>query len=236
MAVFLCLLVILVSAASFNHARAFSLDSVKETVTEMQQLYRGMQETYQGLQRFIETIRSLTSLAGFGTVVLFIVTLLVSSGLASAGIPRGPASFLTALIIVDIVWFIFKQSMSGMTIPPLGGMARSNLIVITPMVLVALGRRFLPPLFTSLVRRVTDRSWTRDQFYREVEELDSRHQKMRSSILEDMRRGDRENVPLSLESRRSAREYIKRLERIARYKEDTRTGEEPDEDTIHGRQ
>ncbi len=237
MAVSFCLLVLLVSTASFNHAGAFSLDSVKETVTEIQELYRNMQETYQGLRRFVETIHSLTSLAGFSTVVLFIMTLLVSSGLASAGIPRGPASFLTALIIVDIVWFIFKQSMSGMAIPPMDGMIRSNLIVITPMLMVILGQRFLPPLFSALVRRATDRTWSRKTFYREVDNLDTLHHRMRASLLEDMRRGNDRSVPLSRESRRFARELMKSLDRVLTNTEnDTRTGEEPDEDTIHGGQ
>lgn len=103
----------------------------------------GVSDTVKEIHRFIEgwntffsRLSAVTSLLGFKTLMLFLAVLIISSGLAAIGIPRGKVSFLAALLLCNLVWIAFKDSFNPGNIAYLGPILRANLTLCMPLILL----------------------------------------------------------------------------------------------------
>jgi hypothetical protein len=109
-------------------------------------------ETIKGISLFIKTIYSITSAVGFTTIMFFIAVLLFSSGISSLGIPRGAASLILSLILIDGIWVIWNMSMVGNIIIS-QKMVYSNAIITVPLILYYIIRILIP----AIIRKFKDR-------------------------------------------------------------------------------
>lgn len=112
----------------------------------------------EGLNRFIKTIKLVTqrisNIVGFKAVFLFIIVLFFGAGLSYLGIPRGKASFLSSLILADLIWFTWEKSFNPETYSYIFPILKTNLILLIPLFFIYLLNRFAPIISVRIIHRV----------------------------------------------------------------------------------
>lgn len=148
-----------VSVAEKDSFFGRTASGVFETTKDMKETFENIREFYAGVSNFIGSIKSalerLSSIIDTRAVVLFFIVMIISSGLAAVGVPRGYASFLTALFIADAFWFLWGKSIGADMLSYVLTIIRINLIVLSPFIAVMLLRRFSLPVFRRMGKVIT---------------------------------------------------------------------------------
>jgi len=105
-----------------------------------------VKDFFNGLNSLLAGFSSFSNMIGFSTIILFLVILLLSTGLSAIGIPRGKISFLFSLIIADILWIFWKESFNPDSLSYLIPVIRSSIIILIPFIITILIQRFFPSL------------------------------------------------------------------------------------------
>ena len=140
--VFILLACFLLSG-SFTKASAGPVDWAKEKYQAAKEIPENMKKTYKSIEEFIDGINSYVSkiqrvanTIGFKPIMLLIIVFFLSSGLSSVGVPKGKASFLTALALTNTIWIAWKISFDNTQFDEYLSILKANLILLSPFILI----------------------------------------------------------------------------------------------------
>ena len=103
-----------------------------------------IKDFFQSFTDFISTILSIIGIAGFQTLVLLFIVMVLSSGFAALGIPRGKVSFFISLTAADIFWIIWESSFKDLSLTFLLRFCRANIILLSPYIIISIIRWKFP--------------------------------------------------------------------------------------------
>lgn len=193
----LFILVCILVGVSCAHAAGFG-----ETLDELK-------NTMEGISNFLSRIRTITSIAGFSTIVLFLFVLFFSAGLTALGIPRGSASLLFSLLVADFFWVLWETSFHQFTPAFMLRMAKANGIILFPLMSLLMIKRFAPVLARKLRRWIRSlrkkKTMTGKEALALVEELHRESGNLELALMRDP------GSPEAAEYARRLRELISRL-------------------------
>lgn len=112
---------------------------ISDTLRELNDVMQGMHNVISGFSFISDTI-------GFGTILLLIAVIVLSAGYSALGMARGKASFLSSLATADALWIFWKVSFNTPPSEYLFSIVRANLIVLSPLIIVAIVSRAAPRL------------------------------------------------------------------------------------------
>lgn len=174
-----------------------------------------------GIVAFFDKISSFTSFIGLSTVLLFLGVLLLSAGFSVIGVPRGKASFLLSLAASDALWIAWEQSFNPGHYEYLPSLAKSNILILAPLVIVTVVA-FLFPRAGDVLRRATRAlmknprmSFSKSDMLELFEEYQFSRTDLERHLLQDISRSGNEPVSLSPDTIRSARALQKTVQRLA---------------------
>jgi len=140
--VFLLLACLLLSG-SFTESFAGPIEWAKEKYNAAKEIPENMKKTYKSIEEFMDGVNSfvgkvqrVTDMIGFKPIALLIIVFFLSSGLSSVGVPKGKASFLTALALTDMIWLAWKMSFSDTQSAEYFSIVKANLILLSPFILI----------------------------------------------------------------------------------------------------
>ena len=147
-----------------------------ETTQEARETLKGIHEFLTGVSKFIGNIalviESISSFIDSRAIAVFLIVLIISSGLTAVGVPRGYPAFITALLITDSLWFLWGKSMGADMLYYTLTIIRVNLIVLSPFIAAAVVRRYLFPVLRRFFQRVRPFSFLRgSRGYKKSEEF-----------------------------------------------------------------
>jgi hypothetical protein len=119
-------------------------------LSDVTQAFKDISGALEGIRTFLSGIAFISKTIGYETILLFIFVIVFSIGFSSIGVPRGKASFLVSLTAVDALWALWKASVNARFADFFPQMLKSNLIVLSPLILVAILARVFPFLTASL--------------------------------------------------------------------------------------
>jgi hypothetical protein len=160
-------------------------------------------------------IRTIAVFAGLKAILLLFGTLIISSLLVFAGIPRGVFSFFLSLFLADLLWIAWIRSYSpGASVDYLAIM-RTNGVLLMPVVGLALVRKYFPAFFSGLfgAAYASAAGWLRRRRPLSVHELGALLESylrasgdLQRSLIDDLIRSRGEKVRLSRDTRAALRE------------------------------
>ncbi len=187
---------------------------ISDTLRELTDVMQGIHNVLSGFSFISDTI-------GFGTIVLFIVVIILSAGYSALGMARGKASFLSSLVTADALWIFWKISFN---IPPsdyLFSIARANLIVLCPLIIVAIISRAAPRLRKKINLSLSNHMDNKKTMGAPgaaalLEEYQERGARLNRSFLDDILAsgGTGDPTRLSVETRKRLEELRDTLDRI----------------------
>jgi len=154
--VFLLLACLLLSSFSCAEKIQETYKSAKEIPDNVKKTYKSIEELIDGVNSFIGKIQSVAGMIGFKPIALLIIVFFLSSGLSSVGVPRGKAAFLASLALADVIWVAWKMSFSDTQFAEYLSIAKANLIILIPFILVFSVNKGRPFIAKSL-RRIKTR-------------------------------------------------------------------------------
>ncbi|MCL1912209.1 MAG: hypothetical protein FWG13_08385 [Leptospirales bacterium] len=138
--VFLLLGCLLLSTPAFSFSFTEKIQetfkSAKEIPENMKRTFKSIEEFIDGVNSFVGKIHSVAAMIGFKPIALLIIIFFLSSGLTSVGVPKGKASFLTSLALADTVWVLWKMSFSDTQFAEYLSIAKTNLILLLPFIVI----------------------------------------------------------------------------------------------------
>lgn len=190
-------------------------------MTDIAGSLKELSDILQGIHAFLSGVTFISQTIGFGTIVLFMAVLLFSAGYSALGMPRGKASFLSALVTADVIWAAWKAGLNAPLSDSLVPMIKANLIVLCPLIIAAAMSRAFPAAgrmfgaaLSSLIKR-KKRIGARGAagLFGEYRERCARLDRV---LLEDIIAAGRDAkyVSLSPETRKSAEELRETLARM----------------------
>ena len=126
--------------------RCAGIADIADTVKELSDLLQGIRAFLSGMALISETI-------GFSTILLIIAVIVFSAGFSAIGVPRGAPSFFASLITADALWILWKIGFNTGFSEYSAAMIKSNLIVLSPLMLAAAAVRLFPPAARRLRNR-----------------------------------------------------------------------------------
>jgi hypothetical protein len=123
-------------------------------LTDVGQALKDISGALEGIRSFLSGIAFISKTIGYETILLFIFVIVFSIGFSSIGVPRGKASFIVSLAAVDALWGLWKASVNARFADFFPQMLKSNLIVLSPLIVVAILARVFPLLAASLTNAV----------------------------------------------------------------------------------
>ena len=137
-------------SVSFAGARLAGMSDISESLQEISDILKGIQSFIASLS----SISILSNMIGLETILLFVSVVLLSTGFSALGVPKGKFSFLISLVTADGLWILWKVSMNagfpGYFIP----IIKSNLIVLSPFLIVTILGTMFPLLWTRFKRAI----------------------------------------------------------------------------------
>ncbi|MBN2160391.1 MAG: hypothetical protein JW807_13430 [Spirochaetes bacterium] len=186
---------------------ASARESLPAGLGGMAESFKEIADVLAGINTFISGVSFISDTIGFSTIILFIAVLVLSAGYSAAGVPRGKASFLAALVTADALWAVWKSSFGTAPADYLPAMAKSSCIVLAPMAAAAVLKRVWPCI-APRIRRAAGRLFRRGRSLRREEFLDiykkyeSHSARLRWAVMADiLAAGDGDRVDLSPETR-----------------------------------
>lgn len=99
-------------------------------------------------------MQTVTSMIGFKVLLLFLAVILLSSGLAFFGIPRGKASFFISLTIVNLFWIALERSFNTESYDYIFTMLKTNLVLLLPFLILFILSRLLPSIINKTLPKI----------------------------------------------------------------------------------
>lgn len=195
-------LLVLVAVPAF----ALSFQDMKDTLAEMKSMY-------QGISTFIESLRKITGYAGFGTVVFLLAVLMVSSGLAALGLPRGLIPFGFSLLIVSSVWWLWNSSFDPQGSGISSSMIKANLIALVPVLLFFALSRGLPLLWKVLQKYINPVKMKKEDLLEQNRRIGEQYQAFNGYLSGDLSRAA-DSIKLSPQTRAAARNLAATLQNL----------------------
>ena len=192
------------SRGSFAGARLAGISDLSESLREISDILKG-------LRSFIESLSSISivsNIIGLETFLLFVSVVVLSIVFSALGVPKGRFSFLLSLVTADSLWILWKASMKagfpGYLIP----IIKSNLVVLSPFLIVTILGAAFPLLWTkskralsSLIR--TKRTMDRKKLLALYDEYQMQSSALAHAVSEILATEGAERATLSRELQRS---------------------------------
>jgi hypothetical protein len=171
-------------------------------LSDVTRALKDISDALDGIRSFLSGIAFISKTIGYETILLFIFIIIFSIGFSSIGVPRGKASFLVSLAAVDALWVLWKASVNARFADFFPQMLKSNLIVLSPLIVVAILARVFPLLLASLKNAVLSpfrrmRAFSRKRLAGLHQEFRARSEALDGLIRSDMAGADDEKITLS---------------------------------------
>lgn len=138
--------ILLLAVLSFTTKQFFPATGVRQAgIGEMADTLKEISDLLQGFRSFLSGITLVSETIGFGTILLIIAVIIFSAGFSAMGVPRGAPSFFTSLVTADALWILWKTSFNAGFPEYSAAFIKSNLIVLSPLILSAAAVRLFPP-------------------------------------------------------------------------------------------
>ncbi len=201
----------ILSLSGGHSGSTITLAGLADTVQEMKALV-------EGISAFMDHFSAFTGFVGAGTIFLLITVLFLSAGFTAVGIPKGKTSFLVSLFTADLLWVLWKLSFKPVNYDFVGGMVRSNLILLLPMIAVIfIGRyfpRILPAAANGIKRVFNGKASSRKELTMNLEQFQDLSSRVASSITQDLLKTGKDTIYLSPESKRAIGELESLIARV----------------------
>jgi hypothetical protein len=134
--------------ASFAGARLAGISDISESLQEISDILKGIHSFIASLS----SISIISNIIGLETILLFVSVVVLSTGFSALGVPKGKFSFLISLVTADSLWILWKVSIQagfpGYFLP----IIKSNLIVLSPFLIITILGAMFPLLWTRFKR------------------------------------------------------------------------------------
>lgn len=126
-----------------NDNMGVSLCGFTNTLRDVKDAISGFSRFIQQVTRIVETV---SDIVGIQVLILLIVVSIIASGLAAFGVPRGKMSFFLSLIFTDCLWVLWSTSFNPDSYAFIYDIAKTNLILLSPYLLLLLIKRYWPDI------------------------------------------------------------------------------------------
>ncbi|MFW5860605.1 MAG: hypothetical protein ACOCWZ_00025 [Spirochaetota bacterium] len=189
-----------------NMNMGISLCGFTDTLRDIKDAISGFSHFIQQITRIVETI---SDIVGIQVLLLLFFVSIIASGLAAIGVPRGKMSFFLSLILNDCLWVLWNTSFHPHSYAFIYDIARTNLILLSPYLLLLLVRRYWPDIkrFCGKLRdKILSRPpdiVTLNEFFQWKKQYQSLHVSLLESLDNDLARKENDFVTISKETIRS---------------------------------
>jgi len=180
-----------------------SLCGFTDTLRDVKDAISGFSHFIQQITRIVETI---SDIVGIQVLLLLFFVSIIASGLAAIGVPRGKMSFFLSLILNDCLWILWSTSFNPDSYGFIFNIARTNLILLSPYLLLLLVRRYWPDikgfcgkLRNKILSRPPDVVTVRE-FFQWKKQYQSLHISLLESLDNDLARKENDSVTISKET------------------------------------
>jgi hypothetical protein len=211
----------LVRPLAYREARLAGISDISETLQEISNVLKGIYSFISSLS----SIPLLSTTIGFDTILLFIGIVVFTAGFSAIGVPKGKFSFLASLVTADALWVLWKESMKAEFPGYLAPILKSNLIVLTPFILVMIFSAAFPHLWMKFKRSITSlfhrkTAFNKKDFLALYDEYQERSTELNRLIVSDMlASGASEKTSLSQEAVKSIEDLKSTLEKFSSSKQ-----------------
>ncbi len=127
-----------------------TLRDIKDAISGFSHTLRDIKDAISGFTHFIQQItrivETISDIVGIQVLILLIVVSIIAAGLAAFGVPRGKMSFFLSLIFTDCLWVLWSTSFNPDSYAFIYDIAKTNLILLSPYLLILLVRKYWPDI------------------------------------------------------------------------------------------
>lgn len=217
--IFLLLIALLISPAAgtsqWHSGISAPFEKISTGINELKESVNETREFFASVNRFITIVtapvKKISSLLGGTTLILLFSVLIISSGLGAVGIPRGRITFFTALLIADSLWLAWGSSINSNIIIYLLKIAKTNMIILSPLLLYLILKKFSPGFLSIIKNRISGKSIHAKEAEFLNERFSDESLKLLKSLSADIDRGKKNSKILLSDASRDSIGRIKKL-------------------------
>jgi hypothetical protein len=188
---------------------------ITDSINELSDSIENINNAVAGIRAFVDRLSVFLSFAGYQSVIVFTLVMLLSVGFSAIGLPRGIATFLLSLAVIDALWILWKTSFSEGFSQYMPSIIKVNAFVLAPIGVFYAFMRGLPFIAGSIKKIIQKRkaggSFSKSELLTLNDEMLRGAAALAGSVMEDISESkDRETIILTNKTTEAA-ERMKRI-------------------------